>query len=481
MSYRSALKVTTLSQVVLFALSLLSVVVVSRLLTPAEIGVFSVSVSLLGFAHIFREFGVGQYLVQASSVGKPQFRAAFSVALLFSWGVALLVALLAWPLSRLYAHEGVLQVLLLASLNFVAMPFGTPSLAMMRRELQFTRIAWLNIAGAVVQTLVTIAAAWMDQSYLSMAWGSLAMQLSKVLLIQLWRPGEVWLLPTRHGLREVLRFGGLATGASIASSTGQAAPDLILGKTLGFADVAYLSRGMSLTSMVVEKVQEVMRTVFFPIFSSQLREGASGSERYLQAVGNLVAITAPLLVLLAIVADPLIPWMFGDQWTASTRLATIICLAHLASAPFAICGAALTAAGAVGTLVRLEVTVSVLKVLLLGSSFWFDLQIVVFFIAAGLVAEAFLAYLSLRAVIGLRLGTLVRGLWRCYAMAVATGAGALFAQNLGDAWFAQAAAPRFAELALVCSAGALCWLLAMMLFAHPLRHEAARLIGWRHG
>jgi len=75
MTYRSALKVTTASQVVMFALSLLSVVVVSRLLTPFEIGVFSVSVSLLGFAHVFREFGVGQYLVQSLEAHKQQFRA----------------------------------------------------------------------------------------------------------------------------------------------------------------------------------------------------------------------------------------------------------------------------------------------------------------------------------------------------------------------------------------------------------------------
>lgn len=480
MNYRNALKVTTLSQVVTFVLSLLSVVVVSRLLTPAEIGVFSVSVSLLGFAHIFREFGVGQYLVQAPSVGRTEFRAAFSVALGCSWLVALLVALLAYPLSRLYGHEGVLQVLLLASLNFVAMPFGTPSLSMLRRELQFTRIAWLNIAGAVVQAIVTVGAAFMDQSYLSMAWGSLAMQLCKVMLLQIWRPGEVWMWPSTQGIRNVLRFGGLATGASTAGSLGQAAPDLILGKTLGFADVAYLSRGMSLTSMVVEKVQEVVRSVFFPIYSNQLRDGASAPAKYLEAASNLVAITAPLLVLLAIVADPLIPWMFGDQWLISAPLASVICIAHLVSAPFAISGAALTAAGAVGTLARVEVTVSLFKVLLLTSSFWFDLQVVVFFIAAGYIVEAGLAYSGLRASIGLRLSALVTGLWRSYAMAAVTGLGALTVQRMAEPMFAHAPAPRLLELVVVCGAGFVCWVAAMWLFVHPLRQEAARLMGWRH-
>ena len=480
MNYRSALKITAFSQVVLFAMSMVGVVVVSRLLTPTEIGVFSVAVSLLGFAHVFREFGVGQYLVQAPTVGKTEFRAAFSVALGCSWAVALVVALLAYPLSLLYGHEGVLQVMLLTSLNFVVMPFGTPSLSMLRRELQFTRIAWLNIAGTAAGTLVTIATAYLGQSYLSMAWGALATQFIKLLMLQLWRPGEVWMLPTTRGLREVLRFGGLATGATTAGSMGQAAPDLIIGKTLGFAEVALLSRGMSLTSMVVEKVQEVVRGVFFPMFSNQLREGANGSVQYVQAAGNLVAITAPLLVLLAIVADPLIPWMFGDQWTASAQLATVICFAHLLLAPFAIGGAALTAAGAVGTLARIEVTGSCVKVLLLTTSIWFELNVVIFFIAAGCLADAVLLYLGLRSVIGLRARALMRGLWRCYAMAALTGLGALLAQRLGEPVFALAPTPRLLELVLVCGMALVCWLLALVLFAHPLRHEAARLVGWRH-
>lgn len=480
MNYRSALKITAFSQVVLFALSLLGVVVVSRLLTPTEIGVFSVAVSLLGFAHVFREFGVGQYLVQAPKVGKAEFRAAFSVALGCSWAVALVVALLAYPLSQLYGHEGVMQVMLLASLNFVVMPFGTPSLSMLRRELQFTRVAWLNVAGAAAGTLVTIATAYAGQSYLSMAWGALATQIGKLLLLQLWRPGEVWMLPTTQGLRAVLRFGGLATGATTASSIGQAAPDLIIGKTLGFADVAILSRGMSLTTMIVEKVQEIVRSVFFPMFSNQLREGANASAQYVLAAGNLVAITAPLLVLLAIVADPLIPWMFGDQWTASARLATILCLSYLFTAPFAIAAAALTAVGAVGQLARVEVTVSLLKVLLLTSSIWFELDVVVYFIAAGSLADAVLLYRGLRSAIHLQVKTLVRGLWRCYAMAAFTGLGALLAQRAAEPMLATASAPRLLELIAVCGAGLASWLLALVLFAHPLRHEASRLVRWRH-
>jgi O-antigen/teichoic acid export membrane protein len=481
MTYRSALKVTTLSQFVLFGLSLLSVVVVSRLLTPEEIGVFSVSVSLLGFAHIVREFGVGQYLVRASTVGRQQLRAAFTVALACAWSIGAIVAALSYPLSRLYGHEGVLQVLLLASANFIVLPFGTPSLSMLRRELHFTRIAWVNIIGATVQAVVTIGAAYTGQSYLSMAWGALAMQVSKVVVLQFMRPGELWMLPTVSGVREILRFGSLTTGATVVSTLGQSAPDLILGKTLGFADVAFLSRGASLTSMVVEKVQETVRSVFFPVFSSQLRSGEDGAANYVKTISHLAAITAPLLVFLAIMADALIPWLFGDQWVRSAHLATVICLAHLPWAPFALYGAALTGAGAVGELIRVESMAAAVKIALLSSSLWYGLDVVVYFIAAGHVVESMLVYRALRTAFGLTLSQLFAGLWRCYALALITGLGAWVAKDLTQPLVAALPGARFIELSVVSLVAGVCWIGGLILLRHPLRLEAVKLLRWRHG
>lgn len=64
MSVRRALRFTTLATVLNFFLSFISVIVVSRLLKPEEIGVFSVAVSLVAYTLILRDFGVGQYFVQ---------------------------------------------------------------------------------------------------------------------------------------------------------------------------------------------------------------------------------------------------------------------------------------------------------------------------------------------------------------------------------------------------------------------------------
>jgi O-antigen/teichoic acid export membrane protein len=475
MNFRSALKVSAVVQLATFVLSFASVLVVSRLLTPEEIGIFSVSVSLLGMAHIFREFGVGQYLVQAATVGREQVRAAFTVALVCSWGIGLVVLAAGFPMTVVYRHDGIQEVLTLAAINFFVMPFGTPILAILRRELQFERLAWVTIVGAAVQTGVTIAAAYLGHSYLSMAYGTLAMQLTKVVMLNVMRPGETLVWPTTHGVREVLRFGSLSTGAVVANNVGGAAPDLVFGRTLGFADVAFYSRGVGLQNMLIEKIHEAVRSVYFPIFASELRAGAAGCTVYLRIVGNLAAVTVPALVVLAVLADPLIPFVFGDQWAASAPIASTLCLYQILVAPYAMYQASLIAAGMVGSQFKAELVIQGARLLVLLSSVWLDLQQVVTLLIVAYATEAFVAQGALHKAFGLRLRALIGVSWKAYVIAFASAAGPLAVANLIH-WDRHNSGDQLSLLVLGGLTALVGWFAAVHLLGHPLKPEIQRIV-----
>ncbi len=174
MAIRRSLGFSALTQLINFLLSFGSVIIVSRLLTPEEIGIFSVSVSLLGFAHILRDFGVGNYLIQVKEVTRANMRAAFSVMLYSSWLIAALLFLARGPIADFYNREGVAEVIGLIAFNFLIIPFGAPILSVLRREMQFGRITIVSTANTFVQVSVTVICAMNGLSYLSMAWGSIA-------------------------------------------------------------------------------------------------------------------------------------------------------------------------------------------------------------------------------------------------------------------------------------------------------------------
>lgn len=473
MSVRRSLGISALAEVVTFLLSLLSVVVVSRLLTPDEIGVFSVAVSIIGFAHILREFGAGQYLVQLHEITREHLRAAFTVMLMISWSMAALLFTVRYPIAAFYAHEGLAQVLALLTINFLLLPFGSIILATLKREMQFGKVAAVSLTSTCVQVTVTILTAWAGESYLSMAWGSIAGNTITVVLYSLLRPEYALLLPIRKGLREVLGFGSKSSVTAIAGELGASGPDLIFGRTLGFDAVAFFSRAASLNNMVLAKILAVIRQVYFPAFAKGVREGHDAATLYYQSMALIVGVAAPLIVVLAVMADVTILFLFGAQWQRSASLAVVLCALELIRTPTILAAPSLVACGHVGTVMRCHIIIQAAVLSLLSLSIWFDLEYVVYSLILARVIETSLFLRSLHRQIGVKLSFLWLHIRSGYMLVPFAAAGPVLLRI--SAQYTQFNLTPFLFLAFSGALAAIGLFLGVFLIQHPLREEIYRL------
>lgn len=474
MAIRRSLGFSALTQLINFLLSFGSVIIVSRLLTPEEIGIFSVSVSLLGFAHILRDFGVGNYLIQVKEVTRANMRAAFSVMLYSSWLIAALLFLARGPIADFYNREGVAEVIGLIAFNFLIVPFGAPILSVLRREMQFGRITIVSTANTFVQVLVTVISATNGQSYLSMAWGSIAGMATNVILLLIMRPRESMLLPTTRGLREVFHFGFKSSAASIATEVGSAAPDLIFGRTLGFAAAAYYSRAAGIVHMATGQLMKIAQDVFLPALAKDIRNGGNAGELYSRAMLHMTGIIAPMIAFIGVMAEPLILFLFGDQWARSTLLASLISTYVLINSPFMLAGSALTAAGQISVVMRIQIILQCIRVTILLSSLWLELEQVVMLLIFSTLTSALLHARALKNHFGLRFRKLWLEIRPSYAlipltMAIPLTLRAANHQELLN-W------SPFLQMATIGLLFFSSWILAIYWIKHPLRVEINRFI-----
>lgn len=75
------------------ALSIATTIVMARILSPAETGLYFTAYSVILLADGFRDFGVGAYLVQARTLERREVRTAFTVTLFLSFAMAAAIAL----------------------------------------------------------------------------------------------------------------------------------------------------------------------------------------------------------------------------------------------------------------------------------------------------------------------------------------------------------------------------------------------------
>ena len=90
-SFRRSLALNFASSSGATAIQFLFSLAIARILSPAEIGFYSIAVVLVSIAHVFRDFGVSTYLQREDDLTEDKVRSAIGVAFAVAWAIALVL------------------------------------------------------------------------------------------------------------------------------------------------------------------------------------------------------------------------------------------------------------------------------------------------------------------------------------------------------------------------------------------------------
>lgn len=350
-------------------ITVVSVMIVSRLLTPSQIGLFSVCVAFVGLAHIVRDLGVGQYLVVERELTSDRIRTAFGIAILSAWALAALLFGLRFAVAGFYDEPAMSGVLAVLSINFVLLPFGSPVLALLHREMEFGKLFAVNIVSTIIRETTTVGLALSGYGFMSLAWGAVAGVLATVVLATLQRPKSALILPNLREWRRVLSIGGRLSAVMVVIEVGISVQEMIVGRMLGFTSVAMYSRARGALAQFDRVVTGAVRAVVMPSFAEMHRNDRNLKPALLLAISHITALGWPFFAFVAIMGFPITRIMFGDQWDAAVPILRILAggVAAISAATF--CNPALVTLGRADLVLRIEGTAQALRILgvLLGA------------------------------------------------------------------------------------------------------------------
>lgn len=333
MNIRRSLLIAFSQSYVQLAIQFVASLIIARLLTPREIGVFSVSMVLIAMVNTFRDFGVVDYVVQERELTRERVRSAALVTFITAWGIGLIVALGAGWVAEFYREPDVAWVMRILAVNFFLLPFGSVAMAHMRRNLRFDDWSKIHVASGLAQSVSAVALAYLGMSYYSMALGAVLASCVTILLVWHYRDPEMDFSPARGDWRRVVSFGGINTGINILLETSRGLPDVILGRLASLDAVGYFSRATGLIDLFNRLVMQAVNAVALPHLAHRLRRGEDVSEAYLLGLGHLTALAWPFMLFLSLEAGPLVRLLFGAQWESSIGIVSILALAEMWLAP----------------------------------------------------------------------------------------------------------------------------------------------------
>lgn len=319
-----------LNNVVLRLGTLLSGIVLARLLSPADYGVFAVALVVLALLHAFNELGVSLALVRWERDLQEFAPTVMTIAVTSSTILYALAWFAAPAFCEVMGSPAAVPVLRVLCLAVILDGIATVPSAILDRHFQQLQRFACDLAAFVTMAGLTITLAATGHGAMSFAVGQVAGTIVTVV-------GYLWLCSVRvtpgwsgRIATELLRFGLPLAGASLLVLSITHAGNIVVGAlsddaTLGLYLMAFNVSGWALTV-----VTEAARRVSLAGFSRLVDDPEQLGKSLARGVGLLMAITVPVCVLVASYAGPGLEVVYGAKWVpAAAALQALAALALL--------------------------------------------------------------------------------------------------------------------------------------------------------
>lgn len=326
-STKKTIGISFVTQYVELAIQFLSVLVLARVLAPSDIGTYSVAAFLMTLLHVFRDFGVVQYLIQENDLTRAKIQSAMGVAILLAMVVAAVMLACSGAIARFYDNPAIEHILWVMAASFAVSPFGSLLIGIFRRDFNLRAIFYIKTISALSHVAVALTMALHGYGALSLAWANFAGILSFGIAANLMRPKGLPLFPRFNNMSAILSFGGVSSLGNAANIAGTNMPDLVIGKVMNMAAVGYFSRATGLVQLFTRLITGALLPLVLPYFAEMRREGKDLAGPYVMAVEQLTALAWPFFGALALLAYPMVRALYGPQWDASVPLVQLLCLA----------------------------------------------------------------------------------------------------------------------------------------------------------
>lgn len=470
-STKKSIGISFATQYVELTIHFLGVLVLARILSPDEIGTYSVAAFLMALLHVFRDFGVVQYLIQERELTSEKIRSAMGVAIILALVVALVLLASSGMIAGFYDNPEIKKILVVMSASFAVSPFGSLLQGILRREMALYKIFCIKTVSAFCHVAVAVTLAMWGYGAISLAWANFAGILSFGIAANLMRPPNIPWLPKFSNIRTILSFGSIASLGNAANIAGTNIHELVIGKIMSMAAVGYFSRATGLVQLFTRLITSALLPLVLPYFAQLRREGKDMVAPYLSAVEQLTALAWPFFAALMLLAAPMVRALYGPQWDASVPLVELLCLAGAISSVSLFASQVMVANGQVSNSTYSHLLTQPFRIIavLVASSYGL-IHVALALIASECLTLVIVSWFLRRAV-GVRPLALIRACGKSMVITLCSIIGPLLVKFTWQ----EAPSNPWIQLSLGILGAAIGWLVSILLTRHPLSEHLLSL------
>ncbi|MGP3917551.1 oligosaccharide flippase family protein [Nonomuraea sp. 10N515B] len=337
--------------------------VLARLLSPADFGIYAVALAAQQFLWHVNDAGIVAAIVQWRGRIEEMLPTATTMVLTFSLTVYGALWVLAPAFAGFAGNESAAGMVRLLAILIVIDGFIGVRSAVLLRRFQQGKIAIATMVGVAVQVPVSIGAAFLGAGPYSFAYGAIASTGIGGILMVRWAREPIRFGLKREVMVKLLRFGlPLALGLGVEALLLNA-DSVIVGKLFGATILGFYLLALNISNWVPGLVGEALRHVTLPGFSRVADERPDQlSLKAQQILPMLMIVVVPVAVLVGVLAPVIVPFLYGERWLPSAAALSFLMVLMVVRMVINTCSDILTAVGAVKSIAVLKIVWAVVLI-----------------------------------------------------------------------------------------------------------------------
>jgi len=319
-----------------------SIAILPRFIPPADFGIWAMAALAFGGLTLVRQFGLVACIARAPALSVREQDAYFWTSIWLSAGAAIVLALGAPLLARLYETPLVETVSWVLALVLIVEGAGFVQTALLRRELRYDKVALIEGSGTVVTLATSVTCA--------LIWGNVWALLAGQVVYGIWTTVAATVVHGRLPGRPRLEAGGLDVGFSIQLTAYNVVTyfanniGLLAGHRLGATQLGFFSRAQQFFHITHQSLLVPVTDVALSLLC-RLRAEADYRRAYVAMARRAWMLVLPLAMVLPIIADDLMLCLLGPAWRPAAPVLAWLALAIVARGFAALFAQLLTSQG----------------------------------------------------------------------------------------------------------------------------------------
>ncbi len=307
-------------------LSLISTLLVARLLAPSDYGVMALAGIWTTSIALIAEMGLGAAIIQFRELEEEELNSCFWLTMIIASAGYLALYASAPFIASWFDSPLLSSVLRVSGVSLLLLALRVVPDSLLRKRLALDKISQAEIGAAVVTIPVVLGMAWAGAGVWALVTGVLIQPLVQNLMI-------FWFVGWWPGLRfgggrtgEVVRYSLTTLGARMCWAAYQQADSFVLGKVSGEATLGLFSMAKQLATLPVEKVSGAVNQITYPMMAELQGNREAMRTAFLRSLRLVACICFPLCIGLLLEAEDFIRVALGTHWISAVPVLKVLCV-----------------------------------------------------------------------------------------------------------------------------------------------------------